>query len=678
MSQKMMAALAAASMASTAAAWNFELPPCLDPYKPFVDVGCYDDSGSTPALTLRSTESSDHMTVESCVSFCKGNGYRYAGLEYYGICFCGQTINSSPLEADQCNFPCNGNSSEVCGGNSKISVWADPTFGDFSEVTTADYKASGCWSDDSSEGRALSWKQEALDGSKMTPEMCLGSCKDGGYPYAGLEYGGECYCGVAIGNFSTSIDSSKCSTPCNGDASQTCGGPGALSLYVADELLSLEPCNGGDEETTMTSSAPPATSTTVIESSSASVETSTTSVYYGEESSSSTVPVAETTSTYSAVETTSTSTYPAVETTSTSTYSAVETTSTSTYPAVETTSTSTYSAVETTSTSTYPAVETTSTSTYSAVKTTTTPVVHTTLTSTTVGSSTTKTTSTFVNECTSTVVGPSQCEYGCGKWCANTLPEFTDKASCIISYTSCKLQSVSCFKQAGMPAAAKCFEYSSWCEKINNYCSSTCGRGKCNKANCFKQLPPAGYKPGTTSTSVYPCPATATATTTVVVPTSSSTTVPTSAPICVQPSNKKYGYGPGNACGGIDMPVVSCNNAVNDKKSKPFKMYSDKNWGKCPSYNSGSLSNACADACAVQRDSCLSVYAEGCKQKDQGVDTDSWFYSHKRDESASYFDFVAKRTIKFTDTYDQARTKCYAQYNDCLAVNKNVWSESCK
>lgn len=183
-----MAAIAVAALAPLGLAWNVDLPPCTTPFQPFVYSGCFQDLSSPPALAYRSSLSIDNMTVELCVAECKGNGYRYAGLEYYGECFCGQTVNGPQLPDSSCTFPCSGNSSEICGSNDIISVWADPTFEPVDTSTIADYVPVGCYTDDSTVGRTLAY-QGNLDPTTMTTEVCLKACKDDGYPFAGTEYG---------------------------------------------------------------------------------------------------------------------------------------------------------------------------------------------------------------------------------------------------------------------------------------------------------------------------------------------------------------------------------------------------------------------------------------------------------------------------------------------------------
>ena len=184
------AALAAIVLARHAQATTAELPPCLDPFQPFVYAGCYADSGNPPALSFRSHLDQQNMTVETCVATCKGNGYRYAGLEYYGICFCGQTVNGPALSEDQCSYPCTGNPSQTCGGSNIISIYQDPTFLPLSEGTIDDFVPLGCWTDDSQYGRALAYPQDHVNGGSLTTHSCLGACAQGGFPFAGTEYGG--------------------------------------------------------------------------------------------------------------------------------------------------------------------------------------------------------------------------------------------------------------------------------------------------------------------------------------------------------------------------------------------------------------------------------------------------------------------------------------------------------
>src|ERR1700743_3381316 len=128
MTKSLTTALVGLSLVYQVRAWTPELPACLSPFQPFVYTGCYKDTCSPDTLSMRTTLPSDNMTVEICTAECKGNGYRYAGLEYYGNCYCGQTIRGDHMDDSKCSYSCNGNHAEKCGGSNFMSIWSDPTF----------------------------------------------------------------------------------------------------------------------------------------------------------------------------------------------------------------------------------------------------------------------------------------------------------------------------------------------------------------------------------------------------------------------------------------------------------------------------------------------------------------------------------------------------------------------
>lgn len=59
-------------------------PPCVYPYTDFVYSGCFVDAVYNRSLPFETALEFNNATVEQCTAWCKGNGYRYAGLEYYG------------------------------------------------------------------------------------------------------------------------------------------------------------------------------------------------------------------------------------------------------------------------------------------------------------------------------------------------------------------------------------------------------------------------------------------------------------------------------------------------------------------------------------------------------------------------------------------------------------------
>ena len=91
----------------------------------------------------------------------------------------------------------------------------------------------GCYND---QGRLGSTVGRDLDGfllenaTGMTPALCNRTCSSRGFAYAGTQAGRQCFCGNSVGKFGSAPES-KCSTPCTGDATKSCGGSGANSVF---------------------------------------------------------------------------------------------------------------------------------------------------------------------------------------------------------------------------------------------------------------------------------------------------------------------------------------------------------------------------------------------------------------------------------------------------------------
>ncbi|KAH9438074.1 hypothetical protein MCOR02_001715 [Pyricularia oryzae] len=141
---------------------------------------------------------------------------------------------------------------------------------------------------------------------------------------------------------------------------------------------------------------------------------------------------------------------------------------------------------------------------------------------------------------------------------------------------------------------------------------------------------------------------------------------PTATNICKQPTNIWHGYKPGKPVGGIELPMVTCNDLKDDwHAGRPWKMYTDADSRKCMSYPHLAVPNACRDACKEQYDDCKETYAEGCRQQSENPGFGlglSWPFKRS----------LAGRTWGWIDTWKSAMDKCHAQYSDCLIVNKNA------
>ncbi|KAJ3803187.1 WSC domain-containing protein [Lentinula aff. detonsa] len=97
-----------------------------------------------------------------------------------------------------------------------------------------------CFTDNTLSGRLLT-VNSGLPSSTVTAVGCVEYCSSNNWTYAGVEYGGECYCDEVLHETgSQETSSSDCDMPCNGDTSQTCGGPNRIDVYW-DGDLNVEP-----------------------------------------------------------------------------------------------------------------------------------------------------------------------------------------------------------------------------------------------------------------------------------------------------------------------------------------------------------------------------------------------------------------------------------------------------
>lgn len=165
-----------------------------------------------------------NMTNQVCESLCEG--YSYYGTEYSTECFCGDSISNGAnhVPNSACDMACGGDSTQICGGTSLLSIYKS----DFNFTTQAplfNYTYLGCASEPD-DSRALT---DLVSVGLLTRNKCLVICSYGGYAYAGMEYGRECWCGHTLGD-NVSMNGT-CNMPCAGNASETCGGQLSLDLY---------------------------------------------------------------------------------------------------------------------------------------------------------------------------------------------------------------------------------------------------------------------------------------------------------------------------------------------------------------------------------------------------------------------------------------------------------------
>merc|ERR1712038_133278 len=92
-------------------------------------LGCYRNNGGDymvfgfSDLSWHGNEWTGELTPELCQGICSGKGFNYFGLVWGEQCSCGNTIGGEKISDGECNTPCVGDASQMCGGSGE----ANPT-----------------------------------------------------------------------------------------------------------------------------------------------------------------------------------------------------------------------------------------------------------------------------------------------------------------------------------------------------------------------------------------------------------------------------------------------------------------------------------------------------------------------------------------------------------------------
>ncbi len=98
-------------------------------------------------------------------------------------------------------------------------------------VTLPDgWKAGGCYVDPIRPRLFTFWA--SFSGMQMSSSKCVTYCDEQGFPFAGTQNGGQCFCSENVSETAELKDDEECSTPCKGAESEMCGGPARLSVFT--------------------------------------------------------------------------------------------------------------------------------------------------------------------------------------------------------------------------------------------------------------------------------------------------------------------------------------------------------------------------------------------------------------------------------------------------------------
>ena len=206
-------------------------------------MGCYKDQD--PRSLAVAMGSSTSQTISGCVGQCAKAGYSYAGIESGNECWCSNNPTLDAAPASDCKAPCSGDGWSTCGGDWRLSVYkaaaapsptasnavVKPTPLPDSKIPTG-WSAVGCVVD-SATSRALD--SGSVTYSDNTVAKCIALAESKGLPYAGVEYGSECWSGSAASSKTIKLASAdQCNVACSGDRGTVCGGSYRLNVYVKD------------------------------------------------------------------------------------------------------------------------------------------------------------------------------------------------------------------------------------------------------------------------------------------------------------------------------------------------------------------------------------------------------------------------------------------------------------
>lgn len=91
-------------------------------------IGCAVDPMTDPKDRILNAQHfwyQTDLTVDKCIDMCEDAGFTYAGVEWGQECYCGNTLASSTQFVDdgECNMPCAGDASEMCGDDFRMGIY---------------------------------------------------------------------------------------------------------------------------------------------------------------------------------------------------------------------------------------------------------------------------------------------------------------------------------------------------------------------------------------------------------------------------------------------------------------------------------------------------------------------------------------------------------------------------
>lgn len=169
----------------------------------------------------------EHVSIQQCLLDCRVYGFKYAALHDRNTCRCTNIENRIYGQSEDCNALCQQNTEEVCGSATSNSVY-------FVDINR---NYIGCFND-TENYRDLPVKKWGKEAGKSAT-ACVKECQKTEYLYAGVQNGGDCFCGNSYGKYGMATEISKCSEKCDGWYLENCGGKLENAVYYTESPINI-------------------------------------------------------------------------------------------------------------------------------------------------------------------------------------------------------------------------------------------------------------------------------------------------------------------------------------------------------------------------------------------------------------------------------------------------------
>lgn len=140
-------------------------------------LGCYtDDDPAWPVLEKAySKEGGDPaLKISSCQSTCWAASLKhtvlYAGVKEGNQCWCGSFVaGQTSRNQTDCNLPCSGDKTQICGGKGRLNVFAPATTGQPSSSTTRSDSTTATTAKSSSTSKSTTATAKTTLGNVVNP-----------------------------------------------------------------------------------------------------------------------------------------------------------------------------------------------------------------------------------------------------------------------------------------------------------------------------------------------------------------------------------------------------------------------------------------------------------------------------------------------------------------------------